>query len=1022
MVRRGFKLKVSVRNFAFVSSMLWCLCPSAFGLDDSAVDNSAIKNSAIKNSAVKSSAAESSLSTSSVLEKAAADDDLANAPLATLDESELVISTQAVVKSENDSRQYRAITLANKLKVLLISDPSAEKSAAALNVNIGANQNPLERQGLAHFLEHMLFLGTEKYPEAGEYQAFIAQHSGTYNAYTAAENTNYFFEIDSAQLAPALDRFAQFFVAPLFNADYVERERNAVHSEYMAKLKDDGRREWDVYRDLMNPKHPSAKFTVGNHKTLADHPDKSVRQDLLDFYHRYYSSHRMDLVVLGRENLDQLQHLVAARFNQIPQHTTALDTKYPALFPADFLPASVDIKPEKELRELSFNFPIPNPDQHLDKKPYAYIAQLLGHEGKGSLLSLLKRLGWADALSAQVGLQSRKDAVFQLNLTLTPRGVKARDQIVSLVFHCIEQLRNRGVTSWRYEELKELADMQFRFGEKQSPMATVSSLAEAMNRYPLSDVVRGEYSYAEFDERLIEKSLEYLNNKNVLLVLLAPEVEAYRVSTHYATPYVVRAGIAEVLDLKNAVRQELYLPEKNVFMPRRLMVKSQSMLEAQTQSQIASQTAVPELIFSNANTQVWFRQDQFFSQPRAAINLRLHSPLISASAAGAAQAQLFAALITDQLREYTYPAHLAGLDYTFEANMRGFELKIFGYSSRQSLLLNKITEAISRAQFNEDRYGLVKADLLRSLQNEAKNLPYQVLAKQVPVLHYQPYWSNAELINALELNDFEQFNRFSGRQLLDAKLDALFYGNYFKSEALKLSVFIEHELLERQTGRALAPAQLLVLPEAPVKPWLLHQAVDHGDAVVELYIQAASLAIEETALMKLTQQLLRPIFFNELRTEKQLGYIVGTLPMPLRSLEATLLLVQSPKASAEVLQAEIDTLLDASSETIITGFAESQASLVAELREPARSQSEQAARYWDSILLGDKNFSRRFDLAVAIMNITPEALQAYYRARFLHKNRRLWLSTSAFNDEGKYQLIEKLTDYKAQMRPLELSR
>jgi insulysin len=234
-----------------------------------------------------------------------------------------------LVKSENDQRQYRYITLANNLKVLLISDPAAEKSAAALSVNIGANQNPIEREGLAHFLEHMLFLGTQKYPEPGEYQAFIAQHGGTYNAYTAAENTNYFFEIDNSKLEPALDRFAQFFIAPLFNADYVERERNAVHSEYVAKLKDDARREWDVYRELMNPEHPSAKFSVGNHVTLADRGEASVRTDLLNFYRRYYAAHLMNLVVMGRESLEQLETLVATRFVQVAEHDVELDDKYP---------------------------------------------------------------------------------------------------------------------------------------------------------------------------------------------------------------------------------------------------------------------------------------------------------------------------------------------------------------------------------------------------------------------------------------------------------------------------------------------------------------------------------------------------------------------------------------------------------------------------------------------------------------------------------------------------------------------
>ena len=104
--------------------------------------------------------------------------------------------------------------------MLLISDPKTEKAAAALDVYVGSGDDPLERAGLAHFLEHMLFLGTEKYPAADEYQRFISTHGGNYNAYTSNINTNYFFDIDEEQLEPALDRFAQFFIAPKFDQVY----------------------------------------------------------------------------------------------------------------------------------------------------------------------------------------------------------------------------------------------------------------------------------------------------------------------------------------------------------------------------------------------------------------------------------------------------------------------------------------------------------------------------------------------------------------------------------------------------------------------------------------------------------------------------------------------------------------------------------------------------------------------------------------------------------------------------------
>ena len=118
------------------------------------------------------------------------------------------------VQSPNDDYGYRYLLLDNQMPVLLISDPDAPKAAASLDVMVGSGDNPPGRGGLAHFLEHMLFLGTDKYPDAAEYEQYITEHGGSRNAYTSFEHTNYFFDIDAGHLPGALDRFAQFFISP----------------------------------------------------------------------------------------------------------------------------------------------------------------------------------------------------------------------------------------------------------------------------------------------------------------------------------------------------------------------------------------------------------------------------------------------------------------------------------------------------------------------------------------------------------------------------------------------------------------------------------------------------------------------------------------------------------------------------------------------------------------------------------------------------------------------------------------
>lgn len=115
--------------------------------------------------------------------------------------------------------------------MLLISDPTTDKSAASLDVHVGSMSDPWEVPGVAHFLEHMLFLGTKKYPEENEYTKFLSNHNGQYNAFTASNDTNYHFDVSPEFLPDVLDRFAQFFISPLFTATATEREMNAVDHE-----------------------------------------------------------------------------------------------------------------------------------------------------------------------------------------------------------------------------------------------------------------------------------------------------------------------------------------------------------------------------------------------------------------------------------------------------------------------------------------------------------------------------------------------------------------------------------------------------------------------------------------------------------------------------------------------------------------------------------------------------------------------------------------------------------------------
>lgn len=125
-------------------------------------------------------------------------------------------SSVDIVKHPLDKSNSKSFVLENGLKVHLISDPSFNVSAASVSVEVGSLDNPEDRQGLAHFLEHMLFLGTEKFPDVDEYSTYLKNYGGYSNAYTAPDHTNYQFQVLPDGFEGALDRFSQFFISPLF--------------------------------------------------------------------------------------------------------------------------------------------------------------------------------------------------------------------------------------------------------------------------------------------------------------------------------------------------------------------------------------------------------------------------------------------------------------------------------------------------------------------------------------------------------------------------------------------------------------------------------------------------------------------------------------------------------------------------------------------------------------------------------------------------------------------------------------
>ncbi|KAJ1448544.1 Metalloenzyme, LuxS/M16 peptidase-like protein, partial [Pelagophyceae sp. CCMP2097] len=206
----------------------------------------------------------------------------------------------------SDDRSYRVVKLANGVMAALVSDPTTEKASAALAVKVGAFSDPADVPGLAHFLEHMLFQGTTKYPGASLWKQYVAAHGGSTNAATAGETTCYQFDVVDGAFEGALDRFGRFFHESTLDATCVDREMHAVDAEHSKNLNDDGRRAYQLLRLSANQKHPFSKFSTGSLATLKR---DDIRDRLVAFYEANYSPTKMTVGIVSRRPLDELEEL-----------------------------------------------------------------------------------------------------------------------------------------------------------------------------------------------------------------------------------------------------------------------------------------------------------------------------------------------------------------------------------------------------------------------------------------------------------------------------------------------------------------------------------------------------------------------------------------------------------------------------------------------------------------------------------------------------------------------------------------
>ena len=235
----------------------------------------------------------------------------------------MINTSTSAQRISHDPSVVQRFLLPNGLRVWIQPRPESESVTALLLVRVGSRHETRVNNGISHFVEHMVFDGTEKWSTEEAVADVITHRGGHWNGWTDEETTTYFVQLAQHDFDLALDWLSQVVFHPLFPADKVDKERDIIFEEKM------GRYGWlinaldalglgyELDRDVRRALFPGSTLglrIIGEDASL----DKITRQSLLDHYHAHYLPTNSALIIVGNVDAEQARERAMTYFGQLP--------------------------------------------------------------------------------------------------------------------------------------------------------------------------------------------------------------------------------------------------------------------------------------------------------------------------------------------------------------------------------------------------------------------------------------------------------------------------------------------------------------------------------------------------------------------------------------------------------------------------------------------------------------------------------------------------------------------------------
>jgi len=860
-----------------------------------------------------------------------------------------------IEKPKFDNRIFNGGQLDNGIKFSIINDTHLEKSFVTVCLKVGSFSDPVGYQGLAHFLEHMLFMGSKKYPDENYYSTRLNELGGFSNAYTDVMETVYYFNVYDNGLEEIFDIFSRFFIDPLFNNDSVAREINAVNSEHKKNINQDMWRKYQLMLNLTDNESIVNTFVTGSLNSLQK-PD--IRDQLIKFYNQYYTTSNISISIASSKPTKQIYKIIEKTFGHI---TKSLVPKNNLIITKPFLTENkaktFHLKSVANIYEISWIWEIPYQESFLDSKDFNILEMMITNKSDKSIYFHLKNIGYLHSIS----IETRYEGLFIINLKLTKEGysnlvyvettlikglkqiissdlesyAKYYQQVMNINFNCInkfnsENLCNMLAVNHHYQSTPKIFSGSF----------LISKIKSRQEYYDLLN----KYFHIENCMKIISSQI-YNQNKFVYKIL--PEYDAeYTLVPNRFNP-TSQLEVNESLCCFDLNNEYLDIETK--------LINGLDSFD------------IPHLI----SERQWYGGFSKFGEPQIRILLQFNSNKYFNTPKNHVLSNISCSILNFLSTVILYKPLELCYSIVFEpkptTSSIGVRINGLNDPNKLKILIEDISNFLTNANDLFDKVSKTYVDNLivsfkESYQNNKYLNPWEYSTYIVRKYQISTEYHSNEIIKELELINYDIIKDYLAKLLDDSALTSFVYGNIESNKISK--IFNKFSKLFKNSSYSLPQINML---EDIIIP---HPNIQEKSNCITIYYTIGKFIPKEFNLSSLAINILSQQFFNELRTKNQLGYLVRMGQTSIRDEQFIIQKIQSEK-SIEFVESKIKSF-NANLIKLIESvdFDKFVNTLESQLKEADYSLDEKFMRYYPEISLRQYLFNRNDILLDQLCKLT----------------------------------------------------